>query len=87
MPFTSSTVIAPQGSGPSVRCLRGSFNIAKVLGYSSNLDDDLSAAYNANPAVVAWGHLVVDCLPLSTYNVSLQVWAEFTFHSKFYKLA
>ncbi len=29
----------------------------------------------------------MDCLPLATNSVGLQVWGEFTFHCKFYKLA
>ncbi len=70
-----------------MKVIKGSFNIAKSLGYTANLDDDLSALYNANPGVVLWGHLVIDCLPLATNTVGIQVWGEFTFHCKFYKLA
>ncbi len=52
-----------------MKVIKGSFNIAKCLGYDANLDDDLSAAVNANPAVVLWGHLLVDALPLATNTV------------------
>ncbi len=42
-PFNYTTVIAPNGSGPSMKVIRGKFNIIKTLGYTANLDDDLSA--------------------------------------------
>ncbi len=53
-------VLSPAGSAHCQKIFKINYNIASVLGYATNIDDDLSAAYNANPSQVAFGHLGVD---------------------------
>jgi len=41
--------LGPSGGSDSTVSLNMNINIANVLGYKVNVDDDLSAAYNTNP--------------------------------------
>ncbi len=47
--FSQYALLAGSGGGPSVKGLNGKYNIAAVLGYPENVDEDLSALYTANP--------------------------------------
>jgi len=74
-------MIAGSGGGPSVRSLNCKYNIAAVLGYPENVDEDLSAVYTANPTQVAFFTVMVDHPNHSgAYDVS------FIIEMKFYTL-
>jgi len=42
-----------------------SYNIAKILGYAANIDDDLSSLVSTNPAQVVYLHITADTVPAS----------------------
>jgi len=42
-------MIAGSGGGPTVQRMNFKYNIASVLGYKTNTDEDLSAVYTTNP--------------------------------------
>lgn len=49
-PFSKYQILSPFPAPTSHRILTGKYNVAKVLGYQMNIDDDLSALTTANPA-------------------------------------
>ncbi len=62
-----------------------SYNIAGVLGYNANIDDDLSAAYNANPSQVAFGHFGIDTIPTGQ-TPTVKVLVEACMYAEIYDL-
>lgn len=55
------------------------FNVASVLGYSVNVDEDLAALTTANPTQTAFLHIFCDSVPVGgTANMYMLV------HIKFY---
>lgn len=50
MPFSSYILLGNSGGGKDLKTMSSTFNIASVLGYKENVDDDLSALYTANPS-------------------------------------
>lgn len=53
-------MLAGSGGGPSVQVMKFKYNIASVLGYKTNTDEDLSAVYSTNPSQVAFFTVMVD---------------------------
>ena len=68
-----------------MKTMRVRFNIATVLGYPENIDEDLSADLASNPNKIAFLTLVVDHPnSSSTYDVSIIL--SLKFYAKVYDL-
>lgn len=76
-------MLAPVGSGKSLMRMRGTYNVAKLLGYSANIDDDLSAIVSTSPSKVLYLQIIVDTIP-SANTAGCQCWLKFRFRAKFY---
>jgi len=71
--------LGPTAGSNTVVHMGGSYNIANVLGYAINTDEDLAAESSANPNQVAFLHLVVNAANLTdSYAVSGSLELEFT---------
>jgi hypothetical protein len=61
------------------------YNIANVLGYNTNTDDDLSSIVSTNPSQVAFLHIVANSWDRSTiFDVELIV--KMRFYAEMYDL-
>lgn len=59
-PFAQMALMGAYSSGASLKVLNTRFNIANILGYPTNIDDDLSAPYTGSPQQIAYMHVVLD---------------------------
>lgn len=84
-PFSKYAILSAFPAPTSHRTFSGKFNIAKVLGYTMNIDDDLSSLVTTNPAQVLFLHLTADTIP-SAETFSLQCFIHLKFSCKFYDL-
>ncbi len=48
-PYCRYAILGPSAGSDTVKTLKMKVNIANVLGYRVNIDEDLSAAINTNP--------------------------------------
>jgi hypothetical protein len=64
--------------------MNAEYNVASILGYRENVDEDLSALVSTNPTQVLYGHLLADSLVAGSPNVG--IWAEFEIFADLYDL-
>ncbi len=84
MQFSTYQPLGTVYSRQGVVQIQKRFNIASILGYLENVDEDLSAVYNANPVQVAFGHLSIE--PVSGAALSSYVMVEMEFYAQFFDL-
>lgn len=84
MQFSTSQLAGSYYNSTSKVILRKNFNIANVLGYPENIDEDLSSLYSTNPVQVAFLHLLGEPTAGSAMNATWTV--DATFYTRFYDL-